>query len=73
IKIPRKRLQQWKVTAYQLAKVTAELLGIECKAEDRHGQTNIRVGMIKGKSGRRWPSLNKSALTLEINDNHLPP
>lgn len=72
IQIPLERLQQWKVTALQLAKVTASLLGIECKAEDRHGQANIRVGMVKGTNGRRWLSLNKSPLTLEINDHRLP-
>jgi len=72
IQIPLERLQQWKVTALQLTKVTARLLAIECKAEDRHGQTNIRIGMIKGKKGRRWLSLIKSPLTLEINEHRLP-
>jgi hypothetical protein len=72
IQIPLVQLQQWKVTALQLARVTAGLLAIECKAEDRHGQTNIRIGMIRGKKGRRWLSLNKSPLTLEINDHRLP-
>jgi len=72
IPIPSERLRQWKATALQLAKVVAALLAIESKAEDRHGQTNIRIGMIKGKKGRRWLSLNKSPLTLEINDHRLP-
>ena len=72
IPLPPERLQQWKVTAYQLAKVTADLLAIESKAEDRHGQCNIRIGMVKGKNGRRWLSLNKSPLTLDINDHSLP-
>ncbi|MBT3046001.1 MAG: hypothetical protein KME53_03525 [Candidatus Thiodiazotropha sp. (ex Clathrolucina costata)] len=72
IEIPMERLRQWKVTALQLAKVVAELVSIECKAEDRHGQANIRIGMVKGKNGRRWLSLNKSPLTLEINDQPLP-
>ncbi|MEW8014885.1 MAG: hypothetical protein AB2807_08905 [Candidatus Sedimenticola endophacoides] len=72
IEIPLERLQQWKVTALQLARVIAGLIGIECKAEDRHGQGNIRIGMVKGKNGRRWLSLNKSPLTLEINDHQLP-
>jgi hypothetical protein len=72
IEIPRERLRQWKVTGLQLARVVAGLVGIECKAEDRHGQTNIRIGMVKGKNGRRWLSLNKSPLTLEINEHHLP-
>lgn len=72
IEIPLERLRQWKVTALNLAKVIAGLVGIECKTEDRHGTTNIRVGVVKGKNGRRWLSLNKSPLTLEINNQHLP-
>lgn len=72
IEVPLERLQQWKVSALQLAKVIAGQVGIKCKAEDRHGRTNIRVGMAKCKNGRRWLSLNKSPLTLETNDHHLP-
>ncbi len=72
IQIPLEQLQQWKLTYIQLAKVVADLLSIEGKVEDRHGQSNIRIGMIKHKNGRRWLSLNKSPLTLEINDHHLP-
>jgi len=72
IAIPLEHLRQWKITALQLAKVIAGLIGIECKAEDRHGQGNIRIGMVKGKNGRHWLSLNKSPLTLEINDHSLP-
>ncbi len=71
IQISQERLQQWKVTALQLANVVACLLSIESKAVDRHGQTNIPIGMIKGKNGRRWVSLNKSPLTLEVGDHHL--
>jgi hypothetical protein len=65
-------LQQWRVTPLQLAEVVAKLLAIESKAEDRIGRSNIRVGMIKGKNGRRWLSLNKSPLTLEVNGHLLP-
>ncbi len=72
IEIPTERLRQWRVTAHQLAKVVAELVSIECKAENRYGQANIRIGMVKGKNGRRWLSLNKSPLTLEINNHSLP-
>jgi len=72
IAIPLERLRQWKITALQLAKVIAGLIGIECKAEDHHGQGNIRIGMVKRKNGRYWLSLNKSPLTLEINDHSLP-
>jgi len=34
IAIPPERLRQWKITALQLAKVIAGLIGIECKAEE---------------------------------------
>ncbi|MET0107206.1 MAG: hypothetical protein ABW072_18990 [Sedimenticola sp.] len=71
IEISLERLRRWKVTGLQLARVIAGLLGIECKTEDRHNQANIRVGMVKGKNSRRWLSLNKSPLTLEINNHHI--
>ncbi len=72
IPIPLERLRQWKVTVSQLAKVVAGLLAIECKAEERHDQANIRIGMVRSKNGRRWLSLNKSPLALEVNDHRLP-
>jgi len=72
IAIPVERLRQWKVTALQLTELIAKLLGIECKAEDRHGQTNLRIGMVQGSDGRRWLSLNKSPLTVELNGHQIP-
>lgn len=72
IEIPTERLRQWKVTALQLARVIAGLLDIECKAEDRHGLANVRIGMVKGKNGRHWLSLSKSPLILEVDEQHLP-
>ncbi|MET0006130.1 MAG: hypothetical protein ABW087_21245 [Candidatus Thiodiazotropha sp.] len=72
INIPRERLRRWKVTVLQLARVIAELIGIDCKVEDLVGQTNIHIGMVKGKNGRRWLLLNKSPLALEINGHQLP-
>ncbi|MFK7848407.1 MAG: hypothetical protein AB8G77_24170 [Rhodothermales bacterium] len=71
IEIPLERLQQWTVTAFQLARFVAALLAIDFKADDRHGQTSLRIGMQKGKKGRRWLSLNKSPLALEVNGYHL--
>lgn len=72
INIPLAQLQQWRMTALQMANVVAGLLGIESKAEHKHGQNNIRVGMVKGKKGRKWLSLNLSPLTLEINEHQIP-
>ncbi|AFL73541.1 hypothetical protein [Thiocystis violascens] len=67
ILIPPERLRQWKVAPLQLARVVADLLAVDSQIEDRHGQTDIRIGMLKGRKGRRWLSLNKSPLTLEVN------
>ncbi len=72
IRIPLERLQQWKATVRQLAVVISGLLSIDGEIEDRQRQTNIRLGMMKGKNGRRWLSLNKLPLTLEANDHRLP-
>lgn len=72
IQIPQEKLQQWKVTPHQLAKVAANLLVIDNNVNDRHGHNNIRIGMIEGGSGRRWLSLNKSPLALEISENKVP-
>ncbi len=71
IPIPLEHLQQWKITALQLAKAVGTLLGINCKEQDRHGLKNIRIGMLKSKSGRHWLSLNKSPLKFEINNHSL--
>jgi hypothetical protein len=72
IPVPEDRLKQWKVTPAQIALAVAELLATESKVEDRHGKSNIRIGLLKHKKGRRWVSLNKSPLTLEVNGHHLP-
>ena len=72
IQIPIEQLQQWKSSPLQFARVIARLIGIECKADYKHGQTNIRIGMIDGDKGRRWLSLNTSPLTIEINNKTAP-
>ncbi len=72
IPIPLERLNQWKATPLRLAKVVAGLLGVETKVEARHGTSTIRIGMLKGKRGRRWLSLNRLPLALEANDDRVP-
>ena len=72
IQIPIEQLQQWKASPLQFARVIARLIGLECKADYKYGQTNIRVGMIEGDKGRRWLSLNTSPLTIEINNKTAP-
>jgi hypothetical protein len=65
IAIPLEYLKQWQATPLLLARVIARLLDIESEAEDSHGQTGIRVGMVAGNQGRQMLVLNKSPLTLE--------
>jgi len=72
IKIPLEHLQQWKTSPLHFSKVIAQLLNIECKAEYKHGQTNIRIGMLATKKGRHWLSLNMSPPALEINQHTAP-
>ena len=72
IQIPIEQLQQWKTTPLHFARVVAKLLDIECKADYKHGQINIRIGMLSTKKGRRWLSLNVTPLTLEINQHPAP-
>lgn len=72
VPVPPERLEQWKTTAGQLANVIAQLLATENKVEDRHGQASIRIGMVAGKNGRRWLSLNRSPLALESYERCLP-
>lgn len=71
ILVPEERLRRWKVTPAQIAEVVADLLGIESRVKDHDGDANIRIGLLKGKNGRRWVSLNKSPLALEVNGHQL--
>lgn len=70
--IQLERLKQWKVTTLQIAEVLTSLLGMDSKAEEYHDQNNIRIGMIKTQNGRRWLSLIKSPLMLEVGDYRVP-
>ncbi len=72
IKVPVERLQQWRVTTLQLAKLVAKLLGFKNKIEHQQNKSHIRIGMVESDHGRKWLSLNLSPLELEIND-HTPP
>lgn len=72
IEIPLQGLQQWQCSFQQLVKIIAKLLSIDAKIENRLGQSNIRIGMLKGSKGRRWVSLNTSPLSIEINNHRMP-
>ena len=72
MKIPLDRLNQWQSTVKQLAKVIADLLRFTDKIECKAGQSNIRLGMLKGSNGRRWISMDATLLSLEINQRTIP-
>jgi hypothetical protein len=72
IEIHSDQLQQWKITPLLVARVVADLLDLEFNAEDTSGQTSIRIGMMTGKYGRRWLSLNASPLRLAANQHDIP-
>jgi hypothetical protein len=72
IEVPPERLQQWKVTPHQLATLVANLLSLNSTAQESRDPSNIRVGMLKTRQGRRWISLNISPLTVEVNTHRVP-
>jgi len=72
ITIPLPHLQQWKTSHKQLAKVVANVLGLEFKIDQTKQQANIRLGMLSSERGRRWVSLNANPLVLEVNQYTAP-
>jgi len=72
IEVTVDQLQQWKLTAIQLAKLVAKLFGIGNKAEQQEDKNHIRIGMVDGDHGRKWLSLNLPSLELDING-HITP
>ncbi len=72
INIPLEQLQQWKTSSQQIAKVVAGLLELDFKPAQQSEPTNIRLGMLSSKQGRRWVSLNTQPLSIEINQRTAP-
>jgi hypothetical protein len=72
INIPLEHLQQWKASKRQLAKVIADLLGLELTPDKAKHKTNIQLGMLPSKNGRHWASLNLDPLAFELNQ-HIAP
>jgi len=72
VQIPMERLQQWKTSFKQLAGVVAGLMGFNSHIEYKSKQASIRLGMLKGKGGRRWVSLVSQPLAVEINGFNIP-
>jgi len=67
INVPLERLQQWRASARQVATVISGLLDLESKPVYQKDAASYKLGMLKGKHGRRWVNLKIQPLALEIN------
>jgi hypothetical protein len=72
ITLPFERLQRWKSSTLHLAKVIAAYLELDPLEVTGARTTQIRIGMLKTKQGRRQLSLVKHPLELEINQRRIP-
>lgn len=70
--IPGERLKQWKTNMKQFARVIAGLLDFDKNSIQETHENNFRLGMSRGKHGRRWISLVAKPLSLEINNSLVP-
>lgn len=66
IQVPLERLQQWQVSAQQFANLIAAMLGLDAKPAYNKETASYKLGMLKGKDGRRWISLFARPLRLEV-------
>lgn len=66
IQVSLERLQQWQVSTQQFAGFIAPQLGLDAKPIYNKDTASYKLGMLKGKEGRRWISLFTQPLRLEI-------
>jgi len=72
IDVPLQRLAQWKTSSKQVAVIITHLLGFEGVPQTTNDGTSYKLGMLKGKSGRRWVSLAINPLEIVINQHATP-
>jgi len=72
IQVPLERLQQWQVSAQQFAGFIARMLSLDTKPSYNKETASYKLGMLKGKEGRRWISLFTRPLRLEIAGHFVP-
>jgi len=74
IAVSQEQLKQWQVSIKNLALLLAQLLGFE----DVNLDTNtlkkeyVPLGMLKSSNGRKWASLHKKTLALDLNQIQIP-
>jgi hypothetical protein len=66
IAVPLERLQQWQLSAKKIAAYIAVTLGLDAKPTYSKETASYKLGMLKGKDGRRLVTLLEQPLRLEI-------
>jgi hypothetical protein len=74
IAVPQKLLKQWQVSIKNLALLLAQLLGFEDVSLDTNTLKKefIPLGMLASSNGRKWASLHKQPLALDLNQVQIP-
>ena len=74
IEIPQEQLKQWQVSIKNLALLLAQLLGFKNVSFDTNilKKEFIPLGMLASSNGRKWASLHKPSLTLDLNQVQIP-
>ncbi len=72
IAVELSRLGQWQASANQVAVVIAGLLGVDAKPVYQKESASYKLGMLKGRKGRRAVVLNNQPLALSINQHVIP-
>jgi hypothetical protein len=66
IAVHLERLQQWQLSTKKFAAYIAGTLGFDAKPTYSKEAASYKLGMLKGKEGRRWVTLLEQPLRLEI-------
>jgi len=74
IDVPQEQLKQWQVSIKNLALLLAQLLGFKDISLDTNTLKKefIPLGMLASSNGRKWASLHKQTLVLDLNQELIP-
>lgn len=72
IPIKIERLRRWHITNKQLARFLCGMLGMHGEPEVQQDAKRIPLGMLQSANGRRWVSLLRTPLALEVNQQQMP-
>jgi hypothetical protein len=72
INLPLERLKQWQASARQFALVLSRLLKLDFNPSQQKTSAAYKLGMLPSDGGRRWVSLARQPLAVEINRHQRP-